>query len=73
LVQAGDGVWAEPDRRAFIATVTTMALVAPLSQAGIAGPVPRVAAEPLRQVGACDVDRIETVTQAFRLVALVAG
>jgi transcriptional regulator with XRE-family HTH domain len=64
--QGGDGAWADPDRRAFITTVTTMALAASLPQAVIAVPVPHVAAEPMQRVGAGDVDRIETVTQAFR-------
>jgi transcriptional regulator with XRE-family HTH domain len=61
-----DGSWADPDRRAFIAAVTTMALTASLPPSGITVPVPHLAAEPLRRVGAGDVDRIETVTQAFR-------
>jgi transcriptional regulator with XRE-family HTH domain len=64
--QPADGSWADPDRRAFIAAVTTMALAASLPHPVITVPVPHVGAEPLRRVSAGDVARIETVTQAFR-------
>jgi transcriptional regulator with XRE-family HTH domain len=62
----GDDVWAGPNRRAFVATVTAMALAASTSGSGISVPIPHVVAEPMRRVSAADVDRIETVTQAFR-------
>jgi hypothetical protein len=69
----GDGVWAGPNQRAFVATVTAMALAAPTSRSGITVPVPHVMAEPMRRVSACDVDRIETVTQAFRVAVGQVG
>jgi transcriptional regulator with XRE-family HTH domain len=63
---SGSGVWARPNRRGFVAAVTGIALAAPTSRSGISVPVPHVVAEPMRRVSAADVDRIETVTQAFR-------
>ena len=60
------GVWAGPNRRDFVAAVTATALAAPASRLGITVPLPQVPIEPMRQVGAADVARIETVTQSFR-------